>query len=205
MKHRIVIIDDNADILYTFAMIAEYAGWETKTEEDPFRGIELIKSWMPHLVIVDYHMPEMNGGEFIKKLREFDKDIPVMVLTVDDNQKLAEKLLKIGATDFALKPLRGPDLIARVSLHLKAQEYEKEEKDRPKGINITTLNMVKNYLIDSGGFVQIDELGESLALSYQSAHRYLAYLEKEGLIELREEYGDVGRPKKKYRWKKTMR
>lgn len=199
---RVLIIDDNPDILFTFQAIAEYAGWRAETAGDGYLGLEKVKGWVPHLIIVDYHMPEMNGREFIRKLRDFDTTTPVMVLTVDEDQELADSLLEAGATDFALKPLRAPDLIARVSLHLKLPPA-KQQLSPPKGISHNTLNLIIQCLMGKREYKTIDEVAGICRLSYQSAHRYLTYLEQEDRLEFRDEYGEVGRPRRLYRWRES--
>lgn len=205
LEWRILIIDDNPDILFTFQAIAQYAGWQAETVDNGPEGLERSATWKPHLIIVDYHMPEMNGGEFIQRFRTRDSQTPVMVLTVDEDQELADHLLTLGATDFALKPLRAPDLIARVSLHLKKSPSgaSPTELSLPKGISQNTLNLVISCLVGQKDYITIDEVAGRCRLSYQSAHRYLTYLEQEGRLHIKDEYGEVGRPRRIYRWLET--
>lgn len=84
----------------------------------------------PDLVIVDYHMPRMDGVTLVTKLRAMDGNVPIVILTVDDRHELAAQFRAAGATDFALKPIKAPDLISRIEINLELSAYHRG--NRPK-------------------------------------------------------------------------
>src|SRR5690625_3601197 len=96
----------------------------------------------PDLVLLDYHMPDWDGMHTTEEIRKINKNVPIIILTVDERQEIADSFLEAGATDFALKPIRAPDLISRISIHIKMTKLSREKNSTTfveKGINNATL------------------------------------------------------------------
>lgn len=202
--NRIVIIDDEPDILYTIKEICRHGGWEAVTASNGKQGYELCKVNKPNLAIVDYHMPDWDGLTTVKKIRQLDNAVSILVLTVDERQEIAEKFIEAGATDFAIKPIKSPDLISRIKMNLRINEIQQkyiEEKHLvyiDKGISPATLTIICDFLREQKEGLTIDEITSGLNLAYQTVHRYVQYLIEEGRIETVPIYGQIGRPKNKY-------
>lgn len=202
---KVVIIDDEPDILYTIKEICSYGGWEAATASNGKQGYELCKLHRPSLAIVDYHMPDWDGLTTVKRIRQLDNAVSILVLTVDERQDIAEKFIAAGATDFAIKPIKSPDLISRIKMNLKINEIQKnyiEEKHQvyiDKGISPATLSIICEFVKEQGGGLTIDEISCGLNLAYQTVHRYIQYLLEEKKIEIIPIYGQLGRPKNMYR------
>ncbi|MBO8128398.1 MAG: response regulator [Peptococcaceae bacterium] len=202
-----LIIDDEEDIRFTISEICSLAGWEPITAANGSDGLLLYVRKKPDLVLVDHHMPRMDGLTTVKKMRELDKVTPILVLTVDERQKLADAYLDAGATDFALKPIKAPDLISRIKVNLRIGDLQKEmarkrrESSVDKGINNATLKIIVNSLQNKDGAVSIEEICQRVNLAYPTVHRYLQYLVENGRAGVEICYGSVskrGRPKNKY-------
>jgi two-component system response regulator DctR len=195
---QILAIDDNADILYTLQAIGEVAKLNVTTVNDGFKALDLMEKNRFDLVMVDYYMPDINGLVLVKKIRERDQDIPILVLTVDESIDLANKFIRAGATDFANKPIKAADLISRVKLHLKLskekQPMEIKGLDLPKGVTFPTLQLILDYLKHTNTPQTIDAISLQTGLAYQTAHRYLNYLVTENYIGVEIKYGKIGRP-----------
>lgn len=204
-KPRIIIIDDEPDILYTIKEICTYGGWNAICACNGKHGYELCKLYKPNLVMVDYHMPDWDGLTTVKKIRQMDNTISILVLTVDERQEIAEKFIAAGATDFAIKPIKSPDLISRIKINLKIyeiqQKYIKEKQHVfiEKGISPATLSVISDFLKIQKEGATIDEITNGLKLAYQTVHRYIQYLIEEKKIEIIPIYGQIGRPKNKYK------
>lgn len=203
--HKIVIIDDEPDILYTIKEICLHGGFEPFTASSGMQGYELCKVHQPNLAIVDYHMPGWDGLTTVKKIREFNAAVSILVLTVDETQEVAERFIAAGATDFAIKPIKSPDLISRIKVNLKINEVqqkyikEKQYVFVDKGISPATLSIICDYLSQQKEGLTIEEITGELNLAYQTVHRYVQYLledKKLGIIPI---YGQIGRPKNKYK------
>lgn len=202
---KIIIIDDEPDIQYTIKEICLHGGWEPMVAESGRQGKDLCKKYNPNLVIVDYHMPDWDGLTTVKKIREFNSVVSILVLTVDETQEIAEKFIAAGATDFAIKPIRFPDLISRIKINLRINEMQQEYQDEKKqvfiekGISPATLSIICDFLKDRIEGQTIEEITKGVNLAYQTVHRYIQYLVEKGEIEVLPIYGQLGRPKNKYR------
>ncbi|WP_246615187.1 response regulator [Clostridium thailandense] len=201
---KIVIIDDEPDIQYTIKEICLHGGWEPIIAQNARLGYELCKKHGANLAIVDYHMPDWDGLTTVKKIREIDSVISILVLTVDERQEIAEKFIAVGTTDFAIKPIRYPDLISRIKVNLRINEMQQkyiEDKQQvfiEKGIGPATLSIICDYLKEQKEGLTIDEISKALNLAYQTVHRYIQYLTEQKYIEIVPIYGQMGRPKNKY-------
>ena len=110
-KPQILAVDDDNDILYTLGAIADLAGWKLHTATTGQEALLTYTTLSPDLIMVDYHMPGMDGVTLVRKIRALDGRVPIVILTVDDRHELAAQFRAAGASDFALKPV-GPDLIS---------------------------------------------------------------------------------------------
>lgn len=202
---KIVIIDDEPDIQYTIKEICIHGGWEPILAKSGKQGKDMCKMYKPSLVIVDYHMPDWDGLTTVKKIREFDSVVSILVLTVDETQEIAEKFIAAGATDFAIKPIRSPDLISRIKINLRINEIqqgyvdEKKQVFMDKGISPATLSIICDFLRNQTEGLTIEEITKGVNLAYQTVHRYIQYLVEKSDIEIMPIYGQLGRPKNKYR------
>ena len=201
---RVLIIDDEADILYTLKEICIYGGGDAVTASGGRKGYKLYKIYKPNLVIVDYHMADWDGLTTVKKIRETDNAVSILILTVDENQETSERLIAAGATDFAIKPIKSPDLISRIKINLRINEIQKQLTKEvhqiyiDKGISPATLNIIYDYFKEQDRGLTIDDITSGLNLAYQTVHRYISYMIEEKKIEIVPIYGQIGRPKNKY-------
>ncbi|KGX83624.1 response regulator [Pontibacillus marinus] len=196
----ILVIDDNEDIRYTIQEICDFGGWEVEGCSNGKEGVAHFDPFKHDLVLVDYHMPEWDGVKTVKELRKKAPHVPVIVLTVDERQEVADQFLQAGATDFALKPLKAPDLISRIRLNLKMAKLQNDQQSAfvDKGIKEDTLKQIQSYLAGQSEAKTINEIQKDLPVSYQTVHRYLNYLVEMGEVECQSHYGTKGRPKNKY-------
>lgn len=205
MNKRILVIDDEADILYTIKEIGEFSGFEVFTANNGKDGLQICTDEQPHLIIVDYHMPGWDGLTTVNKIRTVDETVSILVLTVDERQEISDQFIEAGATDFAIKPIKAPDLIARINVNLKINEIQSQSKKAKetiyieKGISAATLSFVEKYMREKEEGQTIDEISKGVSLAYQTVHRYVHYMLGVGKIEVLPVYGQVGRPKNHYK------
>ncbi|MDA8212913.1 MAG: response regulator [Clostridia bacterium] len=203
---KILVIDDDADIRYTISEICRFGGWEPLVAANGQEGLEIFRLNRPELVMVDYHMPVKDGINTVREIRELDGWVPILVLTVDERQEVADNFLDQGATDFALKPIKAPDLIARIRINLqigrlqRQKQQQQEEVFVTKGISASTLTIIEDYLKAQKEALTIEEITKQVSLAYQTVHRYLLYLVEEGKVVIECDYGKVGRPRNRYKW-----
>ncbi|GIO26642.1 response regulator [Ornithinibacillus bavariensis] len=201
MSITILVVDDDENIRFTLKEICHYAEWNVLEAATGKDAVELFKQMRPDLVLLDYHLPHGDGISTTKTIRKRDQHVPIIVLTVDERQEVADSFMKAGATDFALKPIKAPDLISRIRLNLRISKLTEEHHSAfvDKGIKSDTLMSIKGHLLNQEDAVTIDEVKDALPIAYQTVHRYLNYLEGKGEVEVITQYGKKGRPKNRYR------
>ncbi len=104
MKPRVLIIDDEDAVRSSLRMIFEYEGYETLLAANGPVGLKLVEQESPDLVFLDIKMPQMDGLEVLKKLKERDGSPPVVILSGHGTVKTAVEAVKLGAFDFIEKP-----------------------------------------------------------------------------------------------------
>jgi len=205
MIKKVLVIDDELDIVFTIKEICRFSGFEVYTANSGQEGLALLEQHQPHLVIVDYHMPGWDGLTTVKKIKSVDDTVAILVLTVDERQEISDRFIEAGATDFAIKPIKAPDLIARIKVNMKINEIQLQNKKAKenvyieKGISAATLSLIEKYLREKDEGETIDDISKGVALAYQTVHRYVHYMLEAGKIEVLPVYGQVGRPKNHYK------
>jgi two-component system, CitB family, response regulator DctR len=201
MSITILVVDDDESIRFTLKEICYYAEWNVLEAASGKEAVKLFKQMSPDLLLLDYHLPNGDGISTTKLIRKEDQHVPIIVLTVDERQEIADSFMEAGATDFALKPIKAPDLISRIRLNLKISKLTEEHHSAfvEKGIKPDTLMSIKGHLLNQEEAVTIDEIQRALPIAYQTVHRYLNYLEGKGEVEVVTQYGKKGRPKNRYR------
>ncbi len=204
-KPRILIIDDEPSILFMLQEICTYCGYNAITTTAGQEGFRLIQEETFDLVILDYNMPGWDGLTTTKKIKTYDPSIPILVLTVDEQQQTADKFMEAGANDFSIKPIKAPDLIARIKVHLQIRQMQQQMKQKKddlyieKGISYATLLVITDYLKKQREGVTFKDISSGVNLAYQTVHRYVKYLENNDHLEIMPVYGQMGRPKNKYK------
>lgn len=197
---KVLAVDDSKDILFAISAICEYQGWDSISAKDAEQGLELFRRYKPDIVLVDYHMPGINGIEAVRMLRSINKNVPLIVLTVEEKSEIADEFMEAGASDYALKPIKALDLISRMKVHLRLQQgfANENEEDLRKGISKDTLDIIWKFLDKQERYVSIREVSTGTGLAYQTVHRYMQYLMDDGRAEVKLDYGRQGRPQNKY-------
>lgn len=197
----ILAIDDNPDILYTLEQIFKFQGWIPVLASGYAEAEEKIRKEKIDLILVDYHMPGMDGISTVREIRKKLPKTPIIVLTIEEEEAIVNRFMEAGADDYSLKPIKAIDLIARIKVHLQYHEKSQYYENHDKGISRVTLDKLENHMRPLDDFKDIDELEEITQIKKKTLYRYLQYLLKEGRIEQEYSYGEMGRPRTLYRWK----
>lgn len=133
MSFKALVVDDDSETLKTVEELLTRIG---DVQTTGFASARQALGWVQHndidFVIVDYMMPELNGTEFIRQLRTIPekKDIPVLIITANDQKHIRYRALDAGATDFLSTPLDRVEFMARVSNLLQLIAGRNALKDR---------------------------------------------------------------------------
>ena len=120
----IALVDDDRNILTSVSIALESEGYRIMTYTDGASALEGFKTSPPDLAILDIKMPQMDGMELLRRVREFSP-VPVIFLTSKDDE-LDEALgLAMGADDYIAKPFSQRLLVARIKAILRRQELAK--------------------------------------------------------------------------------
>lgn len=207
---KILMIDDDEQILFALRAVFRFQGWVSVSAKDVLAGLELFRTETPDLVIIDYHLPRINGIKGVEMIRELDAEVPIIVFTIDESQEAANQFIEAGASDFALKPIKAPDIISRIRLHIRLLESNKRLKGKDKvrapgsqakGIGAATLELIQGAFRTNAEYLTVETISERTGLAYQTTYRYLQHMASQELVEISQNYGKVGRPKQKYRLK----
>ena len=131
--NQIAIIDDSEINLTLFrALVGRISGCESQTFQSSSKGLAWCVEHTPELIIVDYMMPEMDGLEFIRRLRGIPgrTDVPVLMITANIDKEVRYEALQNGATDFLNKPVDRIEFDARVRNMLALGESRRHLADR---------------------------------------------------------------------------
>jgi two-component system KDP operon response regulator KdpE len=122
---KILVVDDETQIIRVMRRILSAHNYEMRPASDGEAAFEIFQEWNPDLVITDLQMPNLNGLELCKRIREISA-VPIIVLSVRDEEKTIVEALDAGADDYVTKPFGTNELLARVRASLRRQP-EKEE------------------------------------------------------------------------------
>jgi|FLYN01.1.fsa_nt_gi two-component system KDP operon response regulator KdpE len=117
-QRTILIVDDEPGLRELVRINLEHEGFRVLQAENGIQGLELVRAQQPDLVILDVMMPEMDGWEACRKLREFSQ-VPVLMLTAKVQSQDIVTGLDSGADDYLLKPFNMDELMARVRALLR--------------------------------------------------------------------------------------
>lgn len=116
-KFQIVAVDDSSLILMTLDKILSEQGYEVKGFSKGMRALKYLKKEVPDLIILDVEMPEIDGFEMLKLIKEKEelKNVPVIFLTSNNGQNEVIDAIKGGAKDYIIKPINEELLIEKVN------------------------------------------------------------------------------------------
>ena len=117
-RPRILVVDDEPQLIRVLRTGLKSRGYDIRAAADGLAGLELFTDWRPDLVITDLAMPNVDGLEFCRRLREFSQ-VPIIVLSAKGEEKTKVEALDIGADDFVTKPFGIDELLARVRASLR--------------------------------------------------------------------------------------
>lgn len=123
---KLLLIDDETDVQYSFRRIFDSPEIELTTATSGEEGLRIIPKLKPNLVIMDIRMGGINGLETLRRLRQLDAKLPVIMMTAYGTTQTAIEAMKLGAYDYLLKPFDVPKLKQIVFDALKAARAMKQ-------------------------------------------------------------------------------
>lgn len=129
-RSRILVVDDETQITRVLKTTLQSQGYEVKTAADGESALNFAVDWIPDLIVTDLSMPRMSGIELTRAVRERSQ-VPIIVLSVREEEKSKIDALDAGADDYVIKPFSVNELLARVRANLRRVAATKEESAEP--------------------------------------------------------------------------
>ena len=113
MTHRILVVDDEIEVVRLLKDFLTSKDYEVYTALNGADALALVKEVKPDIVLLDLGLPDIQGIELLKRLREWSR-VPVIILSVRDRELDKVAALDAGADDYVTKPFSTPELLARL-------------------------------------------------------------------------------------------
>ncbi|MCQ4936190.1 MULTISPECIES: response regulator [Anaerotignum] len=154
MDKKILIVDDEKNIVDIIAFNLKKEGYKILRAGDGAEGVRLTMEENPDLILLDIMMPKMDGYEACKKIRE-KKNTPIIMLTARAEELDKVLGLELGADDYVTKPFGVRELMARVKANLRRQIVQEETvPDETEGMVFGRLNInLERYEVRKDGRV----------------------------------------------------
>jgi CheY-like chemotaxis protein len=102
---RVLVVDDEPDARELLQEFLAGKGYEVLTASDGEEALQKVKAERPHLIFLDVRMPKMDGLEVLKRVREIDREVGVIMVTAVKEEEIGRQALQLGAFDYITKPL----------------------------------------------------------------------------------------------------
>ncbi|MDU4256797.1 response regulator transcription factor [Intestinibacter bartlettii] len=139
---NILMVEDDSTITFAVKYAVEQEGFNLDIAENLENARKIVNSKEYDLILLDVMLPDGNGYEFLKQLREHDEDTPVIFLTACDEEVNIVMGLDIGGDDYITKPFRVRELISRINAILRRKGKSQDSNKKIlkfKNISIHTL------------------------------------------------------------------
>ncbi|MDO9578432.1 MAG: sigma-54 dependent transcriptional regulator [Candidatus Cloacimonadales bacterium] len=123
---KILVIDDNKNMQIILRNILSDEGYEIIIAGDGKAGLELVQDIQPDLVLLDIRLPQMNGMDVLRKIKENFPDMLVIMITAFGDIKTAVQAMKLGAYDYVTKPFVNEDLTLTIAKAFQTRNLSRE-------------------------------------------------------------------------------
>lgn len=152
MKQKILVVDDEPNMVRGLRDNLEFEGYDVSIAENGLQGLKSILGDKFDLVLLDVMMPEMSGFEVCRKVREAGSDVPIIFLTAKGEEIDKVLGLELGSDDYITKPFSVRELLARVKAILRRKGAAPGRE--PESVRIGRLQ------VNFSAFTASDEHGE---------------------------------------------
>lgn len=128
MPQKILIVDDDENTLWLLGTLLQHHNFDVVKTTSPTEALQIAREQKPDLVLLDVMMPEMDGWEVCRRIRE-TSDVPVVFITAKSAVKDVVKGLEIGGDDYIVKPFDNHELLARIRTQLRRTPQERSSDE----------------------------------------------------------------------------
>jgi two-component system response regulator MprA len=175
MREKIVVVDDDEKITSMLRRGLAFEGYTVFTANNGVEGLKQILEHDPKLLILDVMMPQVDGWEVVRRVREGGSDIPILMLTAKDEISDRVKGLDLGADDYLVKPFALEELLARVRVLLRRRAERPEQPTNQLTYEDIMLDLDTREVFRGGKLVELTTKEfELLYLFLQNPRRVLS-------------------------------
>ncbi len=127
MKRRVLIVDDEVNIVEILKFNLQKEGFDTLEAFDGVQGLEMAEKEKPDLILLDLMLPEMDGFTVCRRIRQ-NSQVPILMITAREEEVDKVLGLELGADDYITKPFSPRELMARVKANLRRTSEEALKK-----------------------------------------------------------------------------
>ena len=102
---RILIVDDEPDAVELLREFLMGKNYEVSAAANGEEALRKVRAERPHMILLDVRMPGMNGLEVLRRVRQIDQEVGVIIVTAVNEEETGREALKLGAFDFIVKPI----------------------------------------------------------------------------------------------------
>ena len=127
---RVLVVDDEPNITSLVATALRYEGFEVSSAQNGREALDEVSTFRPHLVVLDVMLPDLDGFEVARRLRQEARSVPILFLTAKDATEDKIRGLTLGGDDYVTKPFSLEELLARIRAILRRVIDAGEEMSR---------------------------------------------------------------------------
>lgn len=179
-KQKILLIEDEEDIVSLIELQAEISGYKLISEADGLNGFNAVVKEKPDLVILDIMLPGMSGLDVCRKIKTNPqlKNIPVIIISARGEEIDVVLGLELGADDYVTKPFspkvlfsriravlrrgseeeRPPEMLSFGSFSMDIEKYQLRKKDRPITLTLSEFGILRRLIISRGQVLTRNQL-----------------------------------------------
>ena len=167
---KILLVDDDPDIIELLTYNLEKEGFETASAEDGIQALEVAKTFKPDLILLDVMMPKMDGIETARQLRLLPnfKETYILFLTARAEEYTEVAAFDVGADDYIVKPIKPRALMSRLKAIFR-RDSQQVETDEKLEIGSLVINRV-NYTVQNNGLPLVMPKKEFELLFFLAKH-----------------------------------
>jgi two-component system response regulator TtrR len=175
----VFIVDDDQAVRDSLKFLVESNGRAAQTYASAKAFIDGYNPDMPGCVLLDVRMPEMSGFELQKEMQKRQITIPIIFISAHGTVPAAVRALKLGASDFVMKPFNNQVLLEKIDQAIEADKIHREERDRKQHIadrmaNLTARELDVMRLIVEG--MPAKKIAEQLGISNKTVDVHRSHI-----------------------------
>ena len=136
-------------------MALRYEGWEVRSAQDGATAVAQAREWRPDVVILDVMLPDADGLSVLRRLREHDRDIPVLFLTARDSVEDRIAGITAGGDDYVTKPFSLEEVVARLRGLIRRTSLAFERAEAALTVGDLTLDEDSHEVVRDGNAVKL--------------------------------------------------